>query len=200
MTWIEGLSLKKWLKSNPSQEERNLIGQCLWNFYQHQIHELKLMHADPHPGNFIVTDEQQLGIIDFGCVKVIPEDFYVSYIDLLKAGKLSTKSADFQKALIALDLLKEDESESEKAMILDSFSEMFSLVAKPLFSDRFDFSDDTFFKSIFDQGEELSRNSDMRAISARGSKHFIYFNRTYFGLYQLLNQLKADIKTGGWIK
>lgn len=199
MSWIDGLSIKEWLKNEPSQKERNAVGQGLWNFYQHQIHHLKLMHADPHPGNFIVDEHQNLGIIDFGCVKDIPQDFYEAYINLLQAGQNDTKSNEFQEALISLDLLRKDESKKEKDIILNTFSDMFSLVAQPLFSETFDFSDNAFFKRIFEQGEELSRDSDMRALSARGSKHFIYFNRTYFGLYQLLNQLKANIQTGGWL-
>lgn len=199
MSWIEGLSVKEWLQTNPTQEERNSIGQRLWNFYQHQIHDLKIMHADPHPGNFLIDQKNRLGIIDFGCVKAIPDDFYHSYLNLLKAGMDDMYSLEFQKALISLDLLKSDENESEKALLLDTFAKMFSLVAKPLFSESFDFSDDTYFKQIFEQGEELSKNSEMRAISARGSKHFIYFNRTYFGLYQLLSQIKANVKTGGWL-
>lgn len=72
---------------------------------------------------------------------------------------------------------------------------MFELVGRPLLQDSFDFGNDSYFKEIYTKGEALSRNSDMRGLSAQGSKHFIYFNRTYFGLYQLLNQLKATIDT-----
>ena len=36
------------------------------------------MHADPHPGNFLFTADGRLGIIDFGCVKVIPCLLYTS--------------------------------------------------------------------------------------------------------------------------
>ncbi len=46
------------------------------------MHTLKAVHADPHPGNFIITKDYKLGIIDFGCVKVIPEDFYKIYFKL----------------------------------------------------------------------------------------------------------------------
>ena len=38
------------------QELRNQIGQALWDFYQFQQHKLRAMHADPHPGNFIITN------------------------------------------------------------------------------------------------------------------------------------------------
>ncbi|MTI28611.1 ABC1 kinase family protein, partial [Fulvivirga kasyanovii] len=82
MDWLDGLHLKDWLAQNPSQEERDKVGQALWNFYDYQMHTLKQVHADPHPGNFIITPAGELGIIDFGCVKVIPEKFYQPYFKL----------------------------------------------------------------------------------------------------------------------
>ncbi|RZJ39188.1 MAG: AarF/ABC1/UbiB kinase family protein, partial [Chryseobacterium sp.] len=49
MDWIEGLHLKEFLATNPSQELKNKIGQALWDFYNFQQHELRKVHADPHP-------------------------------------------------------------------------------------------------------------------------------------------------------
>jgi hypothetical protein len=34
----------------------------------------------------------------------------------------------------------------------------------------------------------------------RGSKHFIYINRTFFGLYSLLNDLNAKVNTEAFKK
>lgn len=194
MTWLDGLSLSDWIKTNPSQELRNSIGQRLWDFYQHQIHQLRVMHADPHPGNFIITPEVRLGIIDFGCIKEIPDDFYDSYTKLLSFGS-DLMHPDFLAALIDLGLYDPNAPENERRLVMEVFSEMFTLVGKPLMSSEFDFGDDTFFKQIFTQGEAYSKRAELRGLSARGSRHFIYFNRTYFGLYQLLNQLKAHINT-----
>ena len=194
MTWLNGLSLADWVKTNPSQKERNHIGQALWNFYQYQIHELKFVHADPHPGNFIITAEGTLGVIDFGCIKALPMDFYKSYIKLLEYSR-EMESIEFKETLIELGLYDPKASLKERELILSTFPDMFELVGRPLMSDTFDFGDDGYFKEIYTKGEALSKNSDMRGLSSQGSKHFIYFNRTYFGLYQLLNQLKANIHT-----
>ena len=95
MDWIKGDHIKEWLSTNPDQETRNRIGQSLWDFYDHQIHELKQVHADPHPGNFIITKENTLGIIDFGCVKVIPNDFYEQYFKLMRHDILDETYDDF---------------------------------------------------------------------------------------------------------
>ena len=194
MTWLDGMSLSDWVKTNPSQRERNRIGQAMWNFYQFQIHTLKFVHADPHPGNFIVCPDGKLGVIDFGCIKELPLDFYQSYIKLLEYSR-EMESIEFKETLIELGLYDPKAPLKERELIMSTFPEMFELVGRPLMSDTFDFGNDEYFKEIYTKGEELSRNSDMRGLSAQGSKHFIYFNRTYFGLYQLLNQLKANIET-----
>ena len=91
MDWIEGNPLGEVLNGNIPQPERNKLGQALWDFYHFQMHTLKAMHADPHPGNFIITSDYRLGIIDFGCVKVIPENFYKAYFQLLEKDVLTLR-------------------------------------------------------------------------------------------------------------
>ena len=83
MDYIRGKHLKEYLETNPSQEEKNSVAQALWDFYEYQLHEEKAIYADPHPGNFLFDDQGKVGVIDFGCVKVVPEDFYLSYFPLL---------------------------------------------------------------------------------------------------------------------
>src|SRR6185312_4285205 len=72
---------------------KNKIGQALWDFYNFQQHELKAVHADPHPGNFLITPDEKLAIIDFGCIKVIPDDFYNPFFDLVWNGLMNDKKA-----------------------------------------------------------------------------------------------------------
>ncbi|MEX0884670.1 MAG: AarF/UbiB family protein, partial [Cyclobacteriaceae bacterium] len=68
MDWMVGLHLREWLETEPDQISRNRIGQAMWDFYHYQVHVLKQVHADPHPGNFIIQNDNQLAVIDFGCV------------------------------------------------------------------------------------------------------------------------------------
>ncbi|MEL6538338.1 MAG: AarF/ABC1/UbiB kinase family protein, partial [Bacteroidota bacterium] len=86
MDWLDGQHLPEFNASQPTQEVRDRVGQAMWDFYHHQIHELKQVHADPHPGNFIISDDGQLGVIDFGCVKEITDEFYSGYFKLLPKG------------------------------------------------------------------------------------------------------------------
>ena len=44
---------------------------------------LRYVHADTHPGNFLFTYDGKLGIIDFGSVKLFPDEFFTNYLKLL---------------------------------------------------------------------------------------------------------------------
>ena len=87
MDWMKGEHLSEFTAHNKIQEASNKLGQALWDFYMHQIHNLRKVHADPHPGNFLVSKEADLIALDFGCMKSIPEEFYVPYFELAKPRK-----------------------------------------------------------------------------------------------------------------
>jgi DnaJ like chaperone protein len=49
---------------------------------------------------------------------------------------------------------------------------------------------------VAQMGEEFSKDTQLRKMNGnRGSKHFLYINRTFFGLYNLLHDLKARVHT-----
>jgi predicted unusual protein kinase regulating ubiquinone biosynthesis (AarF/ABC1/UbiB family) len=196
MDWIEGLHLNEWLRTNPSQELRNAVGQALWNFYDFQIHSLQSVHADPHPGNFIITSEGKLGIIDFGCVKEIPLDFYETYFKLMEPG-ITDEAGRFVKLLGELEFFLPTDSPEEKRYFIQVFTRMVALLGRPFASETFDFSDKAYFQQIYALGDEISTDKQFRkSNAARGSHHGIYINRTYFGLYNLLHQMGATVETG----
>lgn len=195
MDWLEGKHLDQFLESNPSQELRNQIGQVLWDFYDFQIHELHQLHADPHPGNFLIGEDGTLGVIDFGCVKQLEQSFYESYFRVMDPRIIEDQDY-FLQVLQELNFLHPNDSAEEADYFKDLFREMHQLFGKPFFCETFDFGDDAFFKEIFDQGERFSNDKVIRkANAARGPKDAIYLNRTYFGLYTFLHQLRAEVDT-----
>ena len=202
MDWIEGKHIKEWLETNPTQEQKNKIGQALWDFYHHQVHNLMQVHADPHPGNFIIQGNDKLGIIDFGCVKVIPEDFYKGYFSLIKR-ELLINEEELNEIFYGLEFISDKDSDEEKIYFKNIFKDMISLLGKPFHVETFDFADNSYFEQIFQLGDRISNDKMFRkSRQARGSRHGLYINRTYFGIYNLLNQLEANIVTTKpeWLK
>ena len=192
MDWLEGKHLKEFLQTNPSQQLRNKIGQALWDFYNFQQHELRAVHADPHPGNFMITSGNKLGVIDFGCIKEMPEDFYYPFFSLTSTNLMDNKEETI-KAFRLLDMIHPNDTHAQIEFYYTAYRQMIGLFAKPYINDSFDFSETTFFDELYSFGEKISKMPEFK--QARGVKHFIYVNRTNFGLYNILHELKAKVKT-----
>ena len=195
MEWIDGEHISEFTAHNQDREKGDKIGQALWDFYMYQMHHLKQVHADPHPGNFLIDKNDTLVAIDFGCIKQVPEDFYVPYFELAKPEVINNPEL-FNKKLYELEILRHDDTKEEIIYFTKIFHDLLSLFTKPFHGEFFDFSDEDFFGKIAQMGEEFSKDTQLRKMNGnRGSKHFLYINRTFFGLYNLLHDLKARIHT-----
>jgi predicted unusual protein kinase regulating ubiquinone biosynthesis (AarF/ABC1/UbiB family) len=196
MNWLNGLHLDDFLKTNPSQEVRNKIGQAMWDFYDMQVHELRSVHADPHPGNFLMSADGVLGVIDFGCVKEIPEDFYLNYFALL-VPEIMKNPDSIRFIMEQQQIINSSDSPKTKEIITDAFVRMTNLLRTPFDYEYFDFGNNQYIDAIYAMGEEVSKMDELKkSKEGRGSQHALYINRTYFGLYSILNVLQAKVQTG----
>ena len=193
MDWMEGVHLSEFTATDFSKENGDKLGQALWDFYMYQMHILKAVHADPHPGNFLVDKEANLIAIDFGCIKQVPDEFYVPYFELAVLENINNP-VFFKEKLFELEILLADDSEKESKYFSALFFEMLSLFTSPFHNKTFDFSDESFWNNITELSEKYSNDQELRKMNGnRGSKHFLYINRTFFGLYNLLHDLKANV-------
>lgn len=201
MDWMTGEHLSEFTSHNTDAEKSNILGQTLWDFYMFQMHNLRKVHADPHPGNFLITEDTKLVALDFGCIKEVPNDFYMPYFELAKKENLNNPEF-FQSKLYELEILRKEDTKEEVEFFTEMFHELLSLFARPFHVEEFDFSDEEFFGQIADLGERYSKNTELRNMNGnRGSKHFIYINRTFFGLYNLMHDLKATkVKINNFIQ
>jgi len=196
MDWMEGVHLSEYVaQQDEGKQIRNQLGQTLWDFYMFQIHGLKKVQADPHPGNFMVDEDRNLIAIDFGCMKSIPEDFYHPYFELSNKENIEDL-AKFDALLRELEILLPSDSKEEVAYFTELFQRMMRLFTLPFHDSSFDFADAEFWNAISTLSKDFAGDSQLRKMNGnRGSKHFIYINRTFFGLYHLLYDLKAEIQT-----
>ena len=70
--WLEGVALSQVIASG-TQQERDLAARRYLEFLFLGPARAGLLHADPHPGNFRLTPDGRLGVLDFGAVKQLPE-------------------------------------------------------------------------------------------------------------------------------
>lgn len=200
MDWMEGVPLTMFSKRNNDIAIANKVGQTFWDFYMYQMHILRKVHADPHPGNFLVNDDNELIAIDFGCMKEVPDDFYKPYFELGIKENINNPEF-FEKKLFELEIIRKDDTPEERIFFKDIFKELLVLFTKPLQADVFDFSDKKFFTDISDLGQKYAKNTQLKNMNGnRGSKHFIYINRTFFGLYNLMHEIGAkNVKINNYL-
>lgn len=188
MTFIEGLHLGDFLNQDPSQEEKNHYGQLLWDFFHLQLDDHEEIHADTHPGNFLLTEDGKLGVIDFGCVKKFPEEFFNDYLKLLPTHL--NQDIDAIKSLyLKLGVLKDDPGNSKTEKEYFEFCLNYGTAfALPYAEDTFDFGDPDYKELI----RGYTKNAPI-SNEPRGNKHFIYSTRVHLGLYHFLMKIGAKI-------
>jgi predicted unusual protein kinase regulating ubiquinone biosynthesis (AarF/ABC1/UbiB family) len=70
--WLEGVPLSALIASG-TQEERDLGARRYLEFLLAGPARAGLLHADPHPGNYRLTEDGRFGVLDFGAVKRLPK-------------------------------------------------------------------------------------------------------------------------------
>jgi hypothetical protein len=123
------------------------------------------------------------------------DNFYNTYFRLLDTDLLTNKKKR-EEVFYNLRFIYPDDTAKAKAFFTELFSKLVELLARPFHYDKFDFADKTYFETMFVFGEELSTMKELRESKRpRGVRDAIYINRTYFGLYNILHDLKATVNT-----
>ncbi len=69
--WLDGVPLSR-IIAEGDQETRDAAAQLYFEFLLAGPMRAGMLHADPHPGNFRLTADGRLGVLDFGAVKQLP--------------------------------------------------------------------------------------------------------------------------------
>ncbi len=85
--WVDGTALSSIIKDG-SQAERDAAGVLYERFLLSGPSRAGLLHADPHPGNFRMTPDGRLGILDFGACASLPDGLPSAMGSLLRIAQL----------------------------------------------------------------------------------------------------------------
>ena len=85
MEYIEGTKLDDALTAmGPGAERRALLERFIY-IYVWMFHQRQELHADPHPGNFLLCENGDLAVLDFGCVKHFEPELTDGILKILDA-------------------------------------------------------------------------------------------------------------------
>ncbi len=80
---LEGENLNVALESSNKQFRHKALAAHIADVYLKQFFEIGTFHADPHPGNILVTPPEKIGLIDFGQTGVISDEMAGDLLILL---------------------------------------------------------------------------------------------------------------------
>mmetsp|Transcript_38060 Transcript_38060/g.89069 ORF Transcript_38060/g.89069 Transcript_38060/m.89069 type:complete len:807 (-) Transcript_38060:260-2680(-) len=103
--WVDGVKISALdITSDEGRQRGQRLVRTLLNSYMVQFLETGFLHGDPHPGNFLVTTDGRLCILDFGLMQEITKEQQVSFIEYIM--HLTVKEYDAcLEDLIRLDFL-----------------------------------------------------------------------------------------------
>ena len=122
-------------------------------------------------------------------------DFYANYFALVG---LADDSRRRREIYTNLEMIHPSDTEKEIEFFSGLFQKMIDMLTLPFTRAEFDFGDESYFSAIYEYMDYISNLKEVRESKvARGSRHSLYINRTYFGLYSILSGLGARVVTGG---
>ena len=68
MERLDGLHLREFMSTNPSQSDRNDVAVKLVRAWYRLMYAGRMLYIDFHPGNFLVLPDGRVGVLDFGFI------------------------------------------------------------------------------------------------------------------------------------
>lgn len=183
-----------------AQPRRNHLGRAVLELFLTELFEWRRMQTDPNFGNFRVRidetgNDDKLVLLDFGAMRLLPDDFASEFCDMLLAACQRDKSLFLERS-ISLGFMKAHFPQS----VLDNFVDIGVDIAEPLRE-----VDSTVpERAVTEEGQYWWRNSGLpqriakRAVAASISKYFalppkdfLYVMRKLMGVYALIALLDA---------
>ncbi len=184
MERIFGKSFNDWL-SGSFLGDRQKMAHQLMNLYLEEFFKYGLVQTDPNPGNFLVTSQNKMALLDFGAVKEYDDSFKQGYRNLLMASFARDEKKILEES-IALGFIDERETQEVK----DLYVRMMDLLADPFRKHGpFDFNDKTYYATSRDMSWELTRKCKY----SPPPKDLLFLHRKLAGVFVLIRKLDVKI-------
>lgn len=188
MSRVAGLRLQDFLQSNPSQSLRDKLGAALCRLFFFQLFRVGALHADPHPGNYLLAEDGSIGLVDFGCVKRLKPEVVRCYAQFWsREWAHDRKIYDEIIRVIFGSRVSPNEPRVRRCMNgIKAFYDEFHPLdggTKPL-----ELADARFMDGLAKLAKILIGNKFL-------SPEFVFLSRTESGLCNLLHILKARVAT-----
>jgi predicted unusual protein kinase regulating ubiquinone biosynthesis (AarF/ABC1/UbiB family) len=184
LTRLRGQMLIDFIEAKHSEEERFRVARLMLFAIWGPFYAARLVHADPHPGNFLVLPDGRLGVLDYGATKLLSEQFAATYRLFLEENAAGRAHPDVGPQLkkAGFRFLMDDEE--------DGFAfcqKMADIVQRPIQQEIFDFGTDPLVADV----RAVFRKEPGLAMQIKPPPEALMFYRSAAGLAQDLRLLNA---------
>ncbi|WP_423823344.1 AarF/ABC1/UbiB kinase family protein [Salinisphaera sp. SPP-AMP-43] len=181
------------LDSEPLETGDPALGSAIVEAINRQVFELGALHADPHPGNFGITERGAIALYDFGCVKYLDHATRVAMRDVLAAA-MREDWHGVHDGMARLGAVPENSWEAHSEVYAEIYARHAESILAPLRDRR---------PYVFERDELID---SIRAEIGQSMRYWRYFKaapdmvfvmRTLSGLYWILRRVHAEVDLYG---
>ena len=182
-SYIDAIDLHSWLQTNPTLKAKTAIANLMFKVFTKSVFELRKIQADPNPANYLVKDDKQLVLIDFGCIKVFDKEFIESYRNLFRVYNSQNRDdilLEYKKIGFIEDVALIDDELYKKISIFNDWG------MEPFKKDSFLFTQEYLTKGM--EYATLFTSEPFQVL-----EDFIFLDRTMHGLFSLFANMEVTV-------
>lgn len=181
MTWLDGVKLDTLMET--SQERRDRLAKLLFRAWYVPFYEYGAIHGDPHLGNYSVSPEDGLNLLDFGCIRTFTPGFVRGVIDLYHA----IERDDRDLAVSAYERWGFRNLSGEMISVLNRWA---AFLYAPLLDDRIR----TIHEGVDGRTVVQDVHGELRRLGGvKPPREFVFMDRAAIGLGSVFTRLKAQV-------
>jgi predicted unusual protein kinase regulating ubiquinone biosynthesis (AarF/ABC1/UbiB family) len=183
--WLDGRPLSR-LISSGSQDERDAAAALYLEFLLAGPEQARLLHADPHPGNYRMTPDGRLGILDFGAVNRLPHGLPP------ETGRLLSIALRGDGDTVVEGLREEGFIKSSIEIDGDALLGYLRPFMEPLWVERFQFNR-AWLRGLFQHVHDPRRPQWAVGLKLNLPPSYLLIHRVWLGGIGVLCQLEGEV-------
>ena len=190
MSWLSGSSLLNYIATNENQEARNHVAINMFRAWYIPFYLYGIIHGDPHLGNYSITEQGDVNLMDFGCIRVFPASFVKGVIDLYHGLRDDNEE-------LAIEAYKTWGFENLDMETINVLNQWARFVYAPLMEDKIRSIQDTNSGAYGREVVQKVHRELRRLNGVKPPREFVLMDRAAIGLGSVFLHLKAEVN---WYK
>ncbi len=188
--WVEGTPLSRIIIEG-SQAERDRAATLYLRFILSGPARAGLLHADPHPGNYRMTPDGRLGVVDYGAVARLPDGFPSAVGQILRIALEAGDGNEELQAMRTVGLIK-----PSVTIDPDDLLSFLAPFAEPLRGETFRYSR-AWLRGQFGRINDPHRGNFAVALKLNLPPSYLQIHRVMLSSAGVLCQLEAEVPARG---